>query len=205
MQKNLENNKKTNFFGCIHDKYYLKDEIYCKYLSDLNSTQLNMQFTAINKLITKEITNVLEKVAVDHNISIEILLEQHFGGTESGRPIKKKGPSQEELAKRAEEKIRKANERAATKEAEKQAKIEAKEAEKQAKAEEKAKMIELKKMNKKLEKAAEKARKAEKKIENIKIMKIDQEKRENEFENATVVAAHETTEHSTIESILASH
>ena len=164
-----------------------------------------MQFTAINKLITKEITNVLEKVAVDHNISIEILLEQHFGGTESGRPIKKKGPSQEELAKRAEEKIRKANERAATKEAEKQAKIEAKEAEKQAKAEEKAKMIELKKMNKKLEKAAEKARKAEKKIENIKIMKIDQEKRENEFENATVVAAHETTEHSTIESILASH
>ena len=66
-------------------------------------------------------------------------------------------------------------------------------------------MIELKKMNKKLEKAAEKARKAEKKIENIKIMKIDQEKRENEFENATVVAAHETTEHSTIESILASH
>ena len=175
-----------------------------------------MQFTAINKLITKEITNVLEKVAVDHNISIEILLEQHFGGTESGRPIKKKGPSQEELAKRAEEKIRKANERAAAKEAEKQAKIEAqeaekqakieaKEAEKQAKAEEKAKMIELKKMNKKLEKAAEKARKAEKKIENIKIMKIDQEKRENEFENATVVAAHETTEHSTIESILASH
>ena len=83
-----------------------------------------MQFTAINKLITKEITNVLEKVAVDHNISIEILLEQHFGGTESGRPIKKKGPSQEELAKRSEEKIRKANERAATKEAEKQAKIE---------------------------------------------------------------------------------
>jgi len=186
-----------------------------------------MQFTAINKLITKEITNVLEKVAVDHNISIEILLEQHFGGTESGRPIKKKGPSQEELAKRAEEKIRKANERAAAKEAEKQAKIEAKkaekqakieakeaekqakieakEAEKQAKAEEKAKMIELKKMNKKLEKAAENARKAEKKIENIKIMKIDQEKRENEFENATVVAAHETTEHSTIESILASH
>ena len=168
-----------------------------------------MQFTAINKLITKEITNVLEKVAVDHNIPIEILIEQHFGTNavagERRDGGKKKGPSQEELAKRAEEKIRKANERAAAKEAEKQAKIEAKEAEKQAKAEEKAKMIELKKMNKKLEKAAEKARKAEKKIENIKIMKIDQEKRENEFENATVVAAHETTEHSTIESILASH
>ena len=186
-----------------------------------------MQFTAINKLITKEITNVLEKVAVDHNIPIEILLEQHFGGTESGRPIKKKGPSQEELAKRAEEKIRKANEKAAAKEAEKQAKIQAKEAEKQAKiqakeaekqakiqakeaekqakAEEKAKMIELKKMNKKLEKAAEKARKAEKKIENLNIIKEDKIKRDEEFQNATVIEATETTNHSSIESILASH